>query len=601
MKNRIFTLLFIILSMNILKAQVKRNDKIVIYQIFTRLFSNQNITNKTYGTLIENGTGKFNDINKNALKSLRELGISHIWFTGVIEHALMTDYSKFKISKDHPQVVKGIAGSPYAIKDYYDVNPDLAESVENRMQEFENLIERTHKEGLKVIIDFVPNHVARQYKSDNKPKGIKDFGSDDNKKINFDNQNNFYYIPNKELLIPEEVNPPINFEKKYVEFPARATGNDVFKENPSINDWYETVKLNYGIDYLNNRTKHFDPIPNTWIKMKDILIFWTKKGVNGFRCDMAEMVPVEFWGWVIPQIKEINEEVIFIAEIYNPSEYSNYIFNGKFDYLYDKVGLYDALRRLIEGNGNTMDITKVWQKESGDFSERMLRFLENHDEHRIASDQFGKNPSSAFAAMMLSSTLHTGPVMLYFGQELGVKPIELEGFGGNDGRTTIFDYWGVTEMQNFINDGKFNEEKITKDQKSIRDFYKNTLLFATSNKAIREGKFWDLQYLNAYGNSENYIESKVYSYIRYTNGQFLVFIFNFDLNKEIETSVKLPKDLIFDFFGNNVENILKIERKFEGSENSKFKISELIDQKDTKKGIPVKLFPNSFIVYEIKN
>lgn len=587
--------------MNILKAQVKRNDKIVIYQIFTRLFSNQNITNKTYGTLIENGTGKFNDINKNALKSLKELGISHIWFTGVIEHALMTDYTKFKISKDHPQVVKGIAGSPYAIKDYYDVNPDLAESVENRMQEFENLIERTHKEGLKVIIDFVPNHVARQYKSDNKPKGIKDFGSDDNKKINFDNQNNFYYIPNKELLIPEEVNPPINLEEKYVEIPAKATGNDVFKENPSINDWYETVKLNYGIDYLNNRTKHFDPIPNTWIKMKDILIFWTKKGVNGFRCDMAEMVPVEFWGWVIPQIKEINEEVIFIAEIYNPNEYRNYILIGKFDYLYDKVGLYDALRRLIEGNGNTMDITKVWQKESGDFSERMLRFLENHDEQRIASDQFGKNPSSAFAAMMLSSTLHSGPILLYFGQELGVKPVLSEGFSGNDGRTTIFDYWGVTEMQNFINNGKFNDDKITKDQKSIRDFYKNTLRFATSNKAIREGKFWDLQYLNAYGNSENYIESKVYSYIRYSNDQFLVFIFNFDLNKEIETSVKLPKDLIFDFFGNNVENTLKIERKFEGSENSKLKISELIEQKDTKKGIPVKLFPNSFIVYEIKN
>lgn len=586
--------------MNTLKAQIKRNDKIAIYQIFTRIFSNQNITNKTNGSLLENGTGKFNDINKNALKSIKELGISHVWFTGVIEHALMTDYTKFKISKDHPQVVKGIAGSPYAIKDYYDVNPDLAESVENRMQEFENLIERSHREDLKVVIDFVPNHVARQYKSDNKPKGINDFGFNDKIELNFSNQNNFYYIPNKELLIPEEVNPPVKFEKKYFEYPAKATGNDVFKENPSINDWFETVKLNYGINYLNNRTKHFDPIPNTWIKMKEILSFWANKGVNGFRCDMAEMVPVEFWAWVIPQIKEIYSEVIFIAEIYNPNEYSNYIFKGKFDYLYDKVGLYDVLRRLIEGNGNAMDITNVWQKESGDFSERMLRFLENHDEQRIASDQFGKNPQSAFAAMMLSSTLHSGPVMLYFGQELGVKPIQAEGFQGNDGRTTIFDYWGVTEMQNFINKGKFNEDKLTKDQKSIRDFYKKTLLFSTSNIAIREGKFWDLQYLNAYGNSENYNESKVYSYIRYTNGQFLVFIFNFDLNKKIETTVKLPKDLIFGTFGNDIERTLKLDRKFEGSENSKLKISELIEQIDTKKGIPVILFPNSFIVYEIK-
>lgn len=586
--------------MNTLKAQIKRNDKIAIYQIFIRMFSNQNITNKTNGTLLENGSGKFNDINKNALKSIKELGISHVWFTGVIEHALMTDYTKFKISKDHPQIVKGIAGSPYAIKDYYDVNPDLAESVENRMQEFENLIERSHREDLKVIIDFVPNHLARQYKSDNKPKGINDFGFNDNTELYFSNQNNFYYIPNKELLIPEEVNPPVKFEKKYFEYPAKATGNDVFNENPSINDWFETVKLNYGINYLNNRTKHFDPIPNTWIKMKEILSFWAKKGVNGFRCDMAEMVPVEFWAWVIPQIKEIYSEVIFIAEIYNPNEYSNYIFNGKFDYLYDKVGLYDVLRRLIKGNGNAMDITNVWQKESGDFSERMLRFLENHDEQRIASDQFGKNPQSAFAAMMLSSTLHAGPVMLYFGQELGVKPNQAEGFQGNDGRTTIFDYWGVTEMQNFINKGKFNEDKLTKDQKSIRDFYKKTLLFSTSNKAIREGKFWDLQYLNAYDNSENYNESKVYSYIRYTNGQFLVFIFNFDLNKKIETTVKLPKDLIFETFGNDIERTLKLDRKFEGSGNSKLKIAELIEQIDPKKGIPVKLFPNSFIIYEIK-
>lgn len=586
--------------MNTLKAQIKRNDKIAIYQIFTRIFSNQNITNKPNGTLLENGTGKFNDINKNALKSIKELGISHVWFTGVIEHALMTDYTKFKIAKDHPQVVKGIAGSPYAIKDYYDVNPDLAESVENRMQEFENLIERSHREDLKVIIDFVPNHLARQYQSDNKPKGINDFGFNDNTELNFSNQNNFYYIPNKELLIPEGVNPPVKFEKKYFEYPAKATGNDVFNENPSINDWFETVKLNYGINYLNNRTKHFDPIPNTWIKMKEILSFWANKGVNGFRCDMAEMVPVEFWAWVIPQIKEIYSEVIFIAEIYNPNEYSNYIFNGKFDYLYDKVGLYDVLRRLIEGNGNAMDITNVWQKESGNFSERMLRFLENHDEQRIASDQFGKKPQSAFAAMMLSSTLHAGPVMLYFGQELGVKPIQAEGFQGNDGRTTIFDYWGVTEMQNFINKGKFNEDKLTKDQKSIRDFYKKTLLFSTSNKAIREGNFWDLQYLNAYNNSENYNESKVYSYIRYTNGQFLVFIFNFDLNKKIETTVKLPKDLIFETFGNDIERTLKLDRKFEGSGNSKLKIAELIEQIDAKKGIPVKLFPNSFIIYEIK-
>jgi glycosidase len=361
-------LIVLIPIMSFAQNQTKSSDKIAVYQIFTRLFANQNTTNKFNGSLEENGTAKFKDINSNALKSIKELGISHVWYTGVIEHASMTDFSKFGIKKDHPQVVKGIAGSPYAVKDYYDVNPYLAENVGNRMEEFEDLVKRTHQNGLKVIIDFVPNHVSREYQSNVKPKGIADFGENDDKTKAFLAQNNFYYLPNQEFEIPEGINPPVAFKEKYTEYPAKATGNDVFSAKPSINDWFETLKLNYGVDYLNGRATHFDPTPNTWLKMKDILIYWTQKGVDGFRCDMAEMVPVEFWGWVIPEIKLVNPKVIFIAEIYNPNEYRNYLFNGNFDYLYDKVGLYDALRRLIEGHGNANDITAVWQKESGDFS-----------------------------------------------------------------------------------------------------------------------------------------------------------------------------------------------------------------------------------------
>ena len=361
------------------------SDKIVVYQIYTRLFGNLNTTNKFYGNRDENGVGKFNDITDKALTSLKKFGISHVWFTGVIEHATMTDYSAFGIPKDNPYVVKGIAGSPYAIKDYYDVNPDLAVDVPNRMKEFEALVERSHRADLKVIIDCVPNHVARQYHSDVKPKGVKDFGEEDNKNVSFDPQNNFYYLPNQAFQVPDNVPIPPGVEAfPYAENPAKATGNDVFAAKPSINDWFETVKLNYGVDYLNGRQKHFSPIPSTWLKMRDILLYWAQKGVDGFRCDMAEMVPFEFWGWVIPEVKKVYPNQLFIAEIYNPTEYHNYLFNGKFDYLYDKVGLYDSLRRLMEGHGHAGDITRVWQNESGNFSNRMHRFLENHDEQRIA-------------------------------------------------------------------------------------------------------------------------------------------------------------------------------------------------------------------------
>ena len=323
--------------------------------------------------------------------------------------------------------------------------------------------------------------------------------------------------------------------------------------------------------------------------MRDILAYWSQKGVDGFRCDMAEMVPVAFWAWVIPEIKVLNPDVIFIAEIYNPNEYGNYIFKGKFDYLYDKVGLYDALRRLIEGHGNANDITAVWQKESGNFSNRMLRFLENHDEQRIASDEFGNNPNSALAAMMLSATLHSGPIMVYYGQELGVKPIVAEGFQGNDGRTTIFDFWGVTELQNWINKGKFDTKKLSKEQKNLRDFYQNTLKFAQDNTAVSDGEFHDLQYLNL--NSEGYNSSKVYSYLRYNNQSLLLFVFNFNLNKEINTKLNLPKNLLENYSENPTNIVLK--QIFNGKEKL------IIDTANYQTAL-INIGPNSFKIFEIK-
>ena len=521
-------------------TQENTTDKLVIYQIYTRLFGNTKTTNKFNGTIDENGCGKLNDINDKALNALKKFGISHVWFTGVIEHATMTNYTRYGIVKDNPLVVKGIAGSPYAIKDYYDIDPDLAVNVKNRIQEFEDLVLRTHKNGLKVIIDFVPNHVARNYCSDAKPESTKDFGEEDDKSIHFAAHNNFYYIPGHEFMVPSDVNPPVKVSEPYIENPAKATGNDVFMPNPSINDWFETVKLNYGVDYLEHRTTHFDPVPSTWMKMKDILLYWAAKGVDGFRCDMAEMVPKEFWGWIIPEIKNVNPELIFIAEIYNPSAYSAYILEGKFDYLYDKVGLYDSMRRLIQGAGDANDITSVWQRESGSFSGHMLRFLENHDEHRIASKFFAGDAFKAFPAMIVSATLHTGPVMLYFGQELGVNPTEVEGFSGDDGRTTIFDYWGVPEFQNWVNDYEYDGGKLTAEQKKIRKFYADLLKFVNVSDAVKYGHFYDLQYVNNHGQAHNYNERKIFSYLRFTDNQKLLFICNFDLENSYSTAVNIP-------------------------------------------------------------
>src|SRR6476661_518534 len=528
-------------------AEVPKDNKLVIYQLMTRLFGNKVALNKPYGTIAENGCGKFNDINDKALDEIKALGVSHVWYTGVIEHATMTDYTAAGIPPDDADVVKGRAGSPYAIKDYYDVDPDLAVVVKNRMAEYEALIKRTHDKGLKVLMDFIPNHVARSYKSDTKPVGVVDLGAKDDKTKAFAPNNNFYYLPGKSFVVPAGYNPlgapkGPREDGKYTETPAKATGNDVFSEAPKIDDWFETVKLNYGVDYQNGRATHFSPVPDTWVKMKDILVYWAGKNVDGFRCDVAEMVPVEFWAYVIPEVKKVKPDIIFIAEAYNPKEYKTYIEQGKFDFLYDKVGLYDGLRRLMRGEGTTEDITKVWKEESRGFSSHMLRFLENHDEQRIASKDFATNPMRAIPAMTVAATLASGPVMLYFGQEVGEPAHGSEGFSGEDGRTTIFDYWGVPEHQKWLNQGKFDGAKLGPAQKDLRDFYSRLLNLASSSDAIRRGKFYELQDANNLG--KEYNQKNLYTFLRYTDKQQLLIVVNFSAEKTYKPTINIPAEAL---------------------------------------------------------
>jgi len=521
--------------------------KFTLYQVLVRHFGNRTKTNKFDGTLAENGCGKMNNFTTKAFSEIKNLGISHVWFTGILEHATQTDYTDNGIKTDHKAVVKGKAGSPYAVKDYYDVDPDLAVDVDKRMTEFENLVKRTHKAELKVIIDFIPNHVAREYHSDAKPAGIKDLGETDNSAWAFSPLNNFYYIPN-------QVFKP-NFEiKDYSEFPAKATGNDQFTATPTVNDWYETIKLNYGVNYSEGGQKQFDPLPDTWLKMYDILHFWASKKVDGFRCDMAEMVPVEFWGWVIPRLKIDFPELIFIAEVYNPAEYRNYIFNGKFDYLYDKVGLYDKLRSILTENHDASDISHCWQALDG-IENNMLNFLENHDEQRIASDFFCRDAKRAFPAMVIAATLTQAPVMIYSGQEFGEKGMENEGFSGADGRTTIFDYRSIESVQNWFNNGKFGEEKLTDEQKLIRSFYKKLMNISLTEKAITEGQLYDLEYANFYNSHFN--THKHFAYFRKSENDLLLIVINFN-SIEANLKIAIPNE-VFDFL--QIENGIKVTIK----------------------------------------
>ena len=494
--------------------------KPIIYQLLPRTFTNYNETRKPNGSKEENGCGTFADITPKALKAIVDLGATHVWYTGVIHHAT----AEFNT----PAITKGKAGSPYAITDYYDVDPDLSKDPEKRVAEFEALVRRTHKAGLKVIIDFVPNHVAREYKSACKPKGVKDLGQTDHPEWAFSPLNNFYYLPGQRFAP--------NFDiQGYEEFPAKVTGNDCFTACPNRDDWYETVKLNYGVYYQGGGEKQFNPIPDTWKKMLDILRFWSRKGIDAFRVDMAEMVPVEFWRWVIPQVHTFYPEVQFIAECYNPTLYRDFLAAG-FEYLYDKVGMYEYLRGVTSKNWAVEGITQHWQSVA-DIQDRMLYFLENHDEQRIASGFFCGRGICAEPAMIVAATLGKNPLLIYSGQELGETGMDYEGYSGIDGRTSIFDYWGVKSIQAWANHGKFDGKNLSKEQKELRKFYQKLLTAARDEQAISKGLMYDLEYAQ----SEHFNKHEQFAFLRKEDEDILLIVTNFD-DKHVDIDVHIPED-----------------------------------------------------------
>ena len=525
-----------------------------IYQLFVRTFGNKNKDVVFDGDKSQNRCGTFADINDKALDALKALGITHIWLTGVIRHSSMTAYPELGIRSTNPLITKGKAGSPYSIMDYYDIDPDLAVNPQDRMAEFEETLQRIHDKGMKVIMDFIPNHLAREYKSLCKPMYVEDFGVNDNRSVAFAKDNNFYYCPDQEFVIPtansqqptastvtelvevpwlRQAQPP-----QYQEFPAKASGNDVFSPYPSVNDWYDAVKLNYGIDYQNN-CRCFEPIPNTWYKMLDIMIYWCEKGVDGFRVDMAEMVPVEFWRWSINMLRE-NYEPIMIAEIYQPHLYKEYIYAG-FDYLYDKVGLYNTLENIYRYGQRADSITNVWNHLQG-LGDVMLRFMENHDEVRLASRHFVGDAFKALPAVAMAALMNRGPFMIYNGQESGEDAQGAPGFSGDDGRTSIFDYAVMPKHQNWMSNGKFDGSEFTDEQKRLFDFYSKLLNFRLNSDAINKGAFYDLMWVNPW--YSNFDPQYVYAFLRYHEEERLLVVINFNLEESRCCKVKISDDAL---------------------------------------------------------
>lgn len=557
--------------------------KMIIYQLFLRLFANKKTPQKTDGSIEENGCGKFNDISTPILEELKSWGYTHIWLIGILEQASQTSYPELGIEGNHPSIVKGIAGSPYAIRDYYDVSPDYTYVPENRIEEFKALVKRIKSIGLGILIDFVPNHLAREYKSDKKPSQEADFGEFDNTETHFSTDNNFYYLLGEWFQSPNSVAGPNG--RHYTEYPAKASGNNVFSSKPSINDWYETIKLNYGINYLRSVPDlELGEIPDTWFKMRSVLLYWAGMGINGFRCDMAELVPIEFWEWVIPQVKKVFPNLTFIAEIYDPRKYHRFITTGKFDLLYDKVGVYDLLMSVAQGKGNINDLDGLLH-EYYPLKSHLLRFMENHDEVRLAS-AFGLGSADVgLATFKLCATLSEGSVMLFNGQEFGEAADEASGFSGADGKTTIFDYWNMPELQKWFL--SFPDDSKLKSQLwfSVYEAYKSFMKLLATEEVFNKGGFYGLQYANK-GNSWDYDDTKMYSFLRILGNKTILVVSNLGNGEGMRPRVKIPAEA-WNSIGATGQNFLL--QDMETKEYISFSRDEVINLYDKKAGVEIPL------------
>lgn len=557
--------------------------KPVVYQVFTRLFGNKNQTNKPWGTIEENGVGKFSDFNDTALQGIKQLGVTHIWYTGIPHHDVITDYSAYGISNDDPDVVKGRAGSPYAVKDYYNVNPDLADDPAQRLVEFEALIKRTHANGMQVIIDIVPNHVARNYQSLNNPPGVSDFGQNDDTTVEYHRDNNFYYVVGEDFKVPDLPEgyqalggePHPLSDGKFEESPAKWTGNGSRLAQPKSDDWYETVKVNYGVkpdgsyDFVRLPEQYLKlgiaehqafwadkEVPDSWRKFRDITHFWLAKGVDGFRYDMAEMVPLEFWSYLNSSIKTLNPTAFLLAEVYNPDLYRDYIQLGKMDYLYDKVDFYDTLKAIMQGKESSQKLHYI-QDSIVDIEPHMLHFLENHDEQRIASDDFAGSVGGAQMgkpALVVSALMSRSPTLIYFGQEVGEDGSEDMGFG-KPSRTTIFDYAGVPAHQRWMNNGKFDGAQLSAEEQALRDYYVKvlrisayhpTMLGEYSAIPVQANHLYSVE-ADAAGRVRrlgNENAAKVMAFVRYTSAESLLVLSHFSASESVNISLPINAELL---------------------------------------------------------
>ena len=563
------------------------NKRAVIYQLAVRYFGNSQGVNKHYGKIEENGVGKFADIDRVALEHLRGMGVTHIWLTGVLRQATNTDYSAFGLPPDDPKILKGRAGSFFAVKDYFDVCPDYAIDVTKRREEFKDLVARIRAAGLKVLTDIVPNHVSRAYDSTIKPE--LNFGASDDQSKFFDLQNNFFYIQSNDPLVlptawapmpePSPASVPYTQEDGTPGRRVRVTGEGSITTQPDATSWYETLKLNYGYN-IELEEFAFDAAspPATWKRMDQIIEYWQQEmGVDGFRCDMPYFVPVGFWHWVIARAKARRPDTYFLAEAYK-DQFE--LMDAGFDAVYG-FDVYNRLKGIYAGYNSPSDLDQFLGAINDECRACYLYYLENHDESRVAapiskggfdSMQAGKHLGP------LAFLLGPGPVLIHNGQTVGEKGGGNAGFEGDGGRTTFFDYWRVPALADWVNGGLFDGAFLSVEQKNLHEYYRR-LLHLVQHPLAAARSYYGLTYLNP----------NFFVFARYETGggKLLLVVTNWSVNSQ-EGTICLDKTLVEELA--KLPPLVRVLRVLsQDGNNDALKVAQLTRDQLSELGFPVKL------------
>jgi glycosidase len=286
----------------------------VIYEIYPRNFSAE---------------GNFNGITAR-LDELRDLGVNILWLMPI-----------------HPigeKMKKGTIGSPYAVRDYYGINPDFGTA-----DDLKRLVTESHKRGLKVIIDIVANHTAWD-----------------------------------------------NVMMAHPEFYKQDASGKVI---PPVPEWTDVAGLNYNNTKL--RTYMIDMLKH-WVKDFDL---------DGFRCDVAYMVPTDFWEQARTELEKVKPDIMMLAEATKPE-----LLTKAFDIDYSWP-LHATLNKVMLEGAPASDLKASFEQSLKEFPRGSLhlRISDNHDEARAVA-RFGIR--GALATQVLMFTLDGVP-LVYNGMEVG--------------------------------------------------------------------------------------------------------------------------------------------------------------------------------------